>query len=214
MRSSLALACLFTLAGLVHAQGPVIGAKVGGTIAPDGKTQIQVDLPNDLHQENIASKGLGCCVFRSIDHAARWSNQPALIGFPEWMVSKGIPGGGNPQKVDQLVPKIAADRGLPTPRYVQAETKDLELLKLALKTGRMVCVTYSRSPTGRYGGKHIDHMVNACHADSSWIAILDNNYIKSYEWVTPDEFQRICNEGKLIWFYVPLDNPPPPPPKN
>lgn len=192
------------------------GAQVGGRVAPDGKTEIQVDLPSSLHQRNINSVGLGCCVFRSIDHAARWQNIPALIGFPEWMVSRGIPGGGYPGKVDDLIPKIAADRGLPVPDYLQVEGTDLEILKLATRTGRMVSSTYSVSPTGRYDGRKIDHMVNTPHADDANFAILDNNYIgdNAYEWLSPAEYLRSYALGGRGWAVILLGPPPPPPPTN
>lgn len=56
------------------------------------------------------------------------------------------------------------------------EGSDLERLKLACRTGRMPGVTYAFSPTGRYGGARIAHMVNLVHADDQWFAVLDNNY--------------------------------------
>jgi hypothetical protein len=198
-----------------------IEAQVGGAVAPDGKTELQADIPGDLQQRNIASRGLGCCVFRSIDHAARYQNVPALVHFPEWMVEHGVAGGGWPAKVDQLIPLIARDRGLPTPEYIQVEgppEKVLPVLKLAGSTGRMVCVTYSRSPTGRYNGQQIAHMVNsaACGAGpSSLYAILDNNYIgeQNYEWLSEHEFIRACGP-RSIWAVILLAPPPPRPPRN
>lgn len=190
-------------------------AKVGGTLAPDGATEIQVDLPGSQHQANIAVNGAGCCVFRSIDHAARWANVPALIHFPEWMRQKKITGGGYPEKVTKLVKQICADRHLPEPAYLQVEDKDLAILKAATKAGRMVSVTYSRSPTKRYGGGRIAHMVNVVHADDAWICVLDNNYIGAdkYEWMTPAEFTSVCNPGGY-WAVILLDPGPPPPPRN
>lgn len=200
---------------------PSIGASVGGPKSPDGD-EMQTELPGDKHQRNIASKGLGCCVFRSLDHAARYQNIPALVNFPEWMVSKGIPGGGYPSKVESLIPRIAKDRGLPEPVYMQIENStDLELLHKALKSGRMVSITYSRSPTSRYGGSSIAHMVNVVHCDSTsksgkkWVAVLDNNYIgeNAYEWMEHSEFLNICNRGGF-WAVILLEAPPPPIPHN
>jgi hypothetical protein len=196
--------------------GQPIGARVGGRTSPLG-AEIQVDLPGSLHTENIASRGLGCCVFRSLDHAARWQGVPALWGFPEWMVSKRIEGGGYPSKVDRLIPQIAKDRGLPTPEYIQHEGTDLELVRLALKTGRMVSGTYGRSPTGRYGGRHIDHMVNYVHCTSTEAAVLDNNYPgdQAYEWMTPEELRRAAMDGsRQLWVVILLSPPPPPAPRN
>lgn len=192
-----------------------VGATVGGNQHPDG-TQLDCDLPGSLHQRNIASRGLGCCVFRSIDHAARFQNVPCLVNMPEWMVSKGIEGGGYPSKVSQLIPRMAADKGCPTPPYVQIEGTDLEPLKLASRTGRMISTTYSRSPTGRYGGGRIAHMVNMVHCDDRHCVILDNNYVgdRAYEWCSPEEFKRVCNGGGSIWSVILLAPPPPPPPRN
>lgn len=197
---------------LAPAKASYIGAVVAGPKHSDG-TEVAVDLPGDLHQKNIAAKGLGCCVFRSLDHASRWQNVPALDHMPEWMVKSGIAGGGYPAKVDKLIPQIAKDRGLPTPGYIQIENADHEALMLACKTGRMVCATYSRSPTGRYGGSRIAHMVNVVHADANWVVVLDNNYIgeTNYEWMTPAEAKKA---GVYEWIVVLLDPPPPPPPIN
>lgn len=190
-------------------------AKVGGRTSPSG-VDILCDLPGDLHQKNVAARGLGCCVFRSIDHAARWQNIPALIGFPEWLISKGIEGGGYPAKVDKLIPQICKDRGYPVPDYVQVEDTDVAILKLASKTRRMICTTYSRSPTKRYGGSHIDHMINLSHFDDDWVAAFDNNFIgdANYEWMSPSEFLRVANEGKKYWAIIFLNPPPTPPPTN
>lgn len=199
-------------------QDASVGASVGGPVSPDG-VKMQAHLPGSLHQKNIAAKGLGCCVFRSLDHAARLQNVPALINMPEWMVQKGIEGGGYPGKVDKLVPQIAKDRGYPTPDYVQVEltgTEAINFLTTGCLTGRMASVTYSKSPTGRYGGSSIAHMVNAAHSDGKWIAILDNNYIgdDAYEWVTTDEFLKICNKGGTVWMVFLLSAPPSPDPWN
>lgn len=203
---------------LMLCSGIVSAATVGGRTGPDG-TELACDLPGSHQQKNIAAKGLGCCVFRSIDHASRFQNVPCLTGFPEWMVSKGIEGGGYPSKVDKLIPQIAKDRGLPVPQYVQAEGMDLDLLCLACATGRMPCITYSRSPTGRYNGQRIAHMVNIVYADqkanggAGWWVVLDNNYIgeNNYEWMTTAEFRAAYAPG---WCVILLSPPPPMPPHN
>lgn len=189
------------------------GAKVGGTTAPDG-TEIQVDLPGSLHRRNTTSRGEGCCVFTSIHHASLWQNIPAVSEMPNWLRKKGLAGGGYPGNVKERITAYCREQGVPEPRYVQIESKDVELLKAAAKTGRILCVTYSRSPTRRYGGATIAHMVNAVHFDDKNVAILDNNYpgADAYEWMTPDEFSRICNP-RGYWAIVFLDSPPPPTPK-
>jgi hypothetical protein len=195
--------------------GDLVQASVGGNTAPDG-TEIQLDLPGNLHRRNTASRGLGNCVFTSIHHAALWQSEPALQEFPKWLIDKGIPGGGYPQKVEQLIPKISADRKLPAPEYVQIEGADLDMLKLACRTGRMPSVTYSVSPTGRYNGQRIAHMVTLVHADDRWFGVLDNNYPgpDKIEWMSPEEFKRAYTGGRSGWSVILLNPGPPPPPRN
>lgn len=201
------------LIGLCFAAGGY-EARVGGKVAPDGKTEVQIDLPFNMQKENISSRGLGCCVFRSIDHAAHWASEPALYGMPEWMVAKGIAGGGYPQKVADLVPKIAKDRGLPAPPILQVQGPDTEIIKKASRSGIMPCVTYGVSPTGRYGGQTIAHMVNTANADDKYFSVLDNNYIRSFEWMNPQEFQRSYTTNGGGWSVFLLRWGPPPMPKN
>jgi hypothetical protein len=191
-----------------------IGASEGGPVSPAG-VEIQCDLPGQHHLKNKGgSDGLGLCVFTSIDHSSRWQNAKQLVGFRDYMTR--FPGGGHPTKVDKMVEQICKERGVPKPVYLQIEgTKDLELLKLACATGRMPAVTYSRSPTKRYNGGSIAHMVSLPHADDKHFAVLDNNYpgADKYEWMTPDEFIKVCNPSGY-WAVILLNPPPPPPPRN
>lgn len=191
------------------------GGKVGAS-SMDG-VEISCDFPGSRHRRNTESKGLGLCVFTSIHHAADWQNIPGLIDFPKWMRDKGIPGGGYPEKVAKLIPQICQERGVPTPEYFQVESNDLEVLKAACASGRMPGVTYSFSPTGRYGGKRISHMVNLVHADDkgNWV-ILDNNFPgeDKYEWLTTQEFLKTYSGGGTGWSVIFADPPPPPPPFN
>lgn len=190
----------------------LVGAKVSGRVGPDGKAEIACDLPGDLHCHNVSSRGQGCCVQTSINHSARWQNVPALIDFQKWVQEKQLPGGAYPGAIDQRIPACAKDRGFPVPQYVQVEGGDLEILKAACKAGRMPGVTYSRSPTGRYGGSRISHMVSLVSADDNWFVVLDNNYPgdANYEWMTPAEFSKTYAPG---WCVILLNPPPPPPPK-
>lgn len=191
-------------------------AKVGGVIAPDGKTQIQCDLPDKLHAKNVGgSDGAGLCVFTSIMHSARYQHVPVLEDFQAWM--RRHPGGGWPDKVKKMISQVCKERGVPEPAYISIEGKDLEILKRACASGRMPGVTYSYSPTGRYGGQRIAHMVNLTHADNQWFCVLDNNYIgaNNYEWLTPQEFARAYTGGRGDGWSVILLNPGPPnPPRN
>jgi hypothetical protein len=212
---------LFLLAALLATPAvPVVGAKVGGKVSPDG-AEVHIDLPDSLQKANIGSpfpNGPGCCVFRSLDHAARWANEPALYGMPEWMANHKpvIPGGGYPSKVAQLVPLIAKERGLPAPPILQVEGPDIEIIKRASANGIMPCVTYGVSASGRYGGSRIAHMVNTSHADDSWLAVLDNNFPGSQrlEWNTPAEFRRAYTISGGGWSVFILKWGPPPPPFN
>lgn len=181
-----------------------------GPASPSG-AQPQLDFPTELQRRNTESKGLGLCVFTSIHHASVFQDTWATQEFPKWIKDHGIAGGGYPQKVDSLIKQIAADRKVPVPDYVQVEGKDLEILRLACRTGRMPCVTYSYSCTGRYGGQRIAHMVNLVNADAQWFTILDNNYPgqSNYEWDSPAEFSRAYADG---WSVIFLDEPPPPVP--
>jgi hypothetical protein len=80
----------------------------------------------------------------------------------------------------------------------------------------MPAVTYSFSPSGRYGGQRIAHMVSLVHADERWFCVLDNNYIgaDAYEWLSPQEFARTYAHGGQGWSVILLDPGPPPLPRN
>ncbi len=197
------------------AQARTAGASVGGLTSPKG-AEIQCHLPGNLHRKNTASKGLGLCVFTSIHHSAVLQNVPQLQEFPRWLIERGIPGGGYPEKVAKLIPEISRARGLPEPDWIQVEGLDLDLLRLACKTGRMPGVTYSVSPTGRYGGQRIAHMVSLAHATETEFAVLDNNYIgeEAYEWLSAEEFRRTYAPQGKGWTIILLSPGAPPPPRN
>lgn len=188
-----------------------IGMFREGDTGPDGE-EVLTDLVKEYRKKNIASKGAGCCVFRSAEHSARYQNTPELYDFAEWMVKKGIVGGGYPEKVDKLIPQICKDRGLPVVPYVQHVGGDPKFLELALKTGRMVCVTYS-GKCPRYNGDIIAHMVNLVYMDDKVACILDNNFPNQYLWMTRDEFIERWNgynRGEKGWAFVLLTPPPVP----
>ncbi len=193
-----------------HDEDNPVGASVGGPRNADG-TELQCDLPGDQHLKNCGgSDGAGLCVFTSISHSARWQNVDVLKDFRDWM--RHHPGGGYPKKVDQMIASICKEKGVPRPDYVQAEGSGLEILKAACKSGRMPGVTYSFSPTGRYGGARISHMVSLPHADDRWFVVLDNNFPQTYEWMSPAEFQKTYTGGGGGWCVVLLSPAPPPPP--
>lgn len=186
-------------------------AKVGGDAAPDG-TPVQVDFPQELRMHNCGgSDGAGLCVFTSLNHAALWQDVPQLKDFQKWMKSK--PGGGYPDKVDAMIKRKCREANVEVPQYVQVEGQDLEIIDLALKTGRMACVTYGFSPSGRYNGQRISHMLNVVHADGKNYAILDNNYEHELEWLNKDEFRRAYGSDGG-WSVILLSPSPPPTPRN
>jgi hypothetical protein len=178
---------------------------------------ITVDLPGFLHRENTTSMGQGCCVWTSIHHAALWHNVEAYKEAPKWIQSKRIPGGANDYLVEKYLPQMAKDRGFKTaPSFVNYVGRDLDILQLAIDTGRMPGITYNYSPTGRYNRARIAHMVNLVEINKKWAVILDNNYIseKAYEWIPTEEFIRVWTAGSSGWAVILLDPPPPAPPYN
>lgn len=222
LQFKLLAAFLFALVPLVL----VDAASVGGNQSPDGD-EINIDLPGEFHLRNKGgSDGAGLCVFTSIEHSAKWQNVPVLIGFRDWMTR--YPGGSYPSKTAAKIKQICKERGLPEPDYIQIEnSKDLEILALACRTGRFPAITYGKSPSGRYNGSRISHMVSLPHCDpqanngKGWIGILDNNYpptgdkaqYKNIEWMASQEFLNICNP-QGYWAVILLDCGPPPPPRN
>jgi hypothetical protein len=194
---------------------PLTAARAGPFVADgnvhDGEA-LTCDLPASEHLRNsVGRDGLGLCVFTSIDHAARWSNEPALIGFRDFM--EKYPGGGWPEKVDEYIPRLAASKKLPAPDYVQHTGGDAEFLKLALKTGRYVCVTYNGRDGVFYRGT-IAHMVNLVHFSEKWAVIHDNNYPGKWLWMPPADFLARWRGTGGGWAIVLLKPGPPPVPVN
>lgn len=186
---------------------------IGGRTSPDGAAALTCDLPASERKKNIASKGLGCCVFRSGDYAAHYQQVPELYDLPEQMVLAGIPGGGYPEKVDEVFHRFG-----PNVQYVQDTTGDAGVLEAILKSGRMACVTYNGHDP-HYGNQSIAHMVCLTYFDRStgWAAVSDNNFIGENEfvWMSTDEFvKRWKGGGGGGWVYCLLQYPPPPVPHN
>lgn len=186
---------------------------IGGRVSPDGKVELTCDLPVSCRKKNIASKGLGCCVFRSGDYAAHWQQVPEFYDLPEQMVKAGIEGGGYPEKVDRVFAKFG-----PAVQYVQDTTGDADVLEAILKTERMPCVTYNGHDP-HYGGQSIAHMVCLPYFDrkTGWAAVSDNNFIGEDEfvWMSCDEFiKRWKGGGGGGWVYCLLAPPPPAAPHN
>jgi hypothetical protein len=184
---------------------------LGGPVAPDGKTEVAVDLPTTLRAFNTGGKdGAGLCVFTSIMHSARWQSEVSLTDFQTLM--KAEKGGGWPQKVDAMIAKYA-----PGTKYVQITNGDAEFLKLALKTGRLPAVTYDGHDP-HYSGK-IAHMVNLVYLDDRYACVLDNNFVtdkagidNQLVWMTPAEFMSRWKGNGGGWAVVLLAPPPAPVP--
>lgn len=192
---------------------PVSAASVGGFTAPNGK-EIQCHLDERFHLKNRGgSDGAGLCVFASLKHGSIFQHVRQTEDIFEFMFTR--PGGGYPSKVDKIISLLCESKKVELPDYLQIESRDLEILKLACKTGRMPGVTYGFSPTGRYNGQRIAHMVSLCHADDDWFGILDNNYPRSIEWMDPNTFLRVYTSGGGNgWSVIFLDPGPPPAPTN
>lgn len=204
--------CVPLLAWLILAA--CVCAQVGGPTHGSG-AEVDCDLPAERHLKNKGgSDGAGLCVFTSIDMASDWHSEPVLQGFRDWMTK--YPGGGYPSKVSEMIRRISTERGLPEPKYIQLQGSDLEVLAAAVQRGHMACVTYGISPTGRYNGQTIAHMVNcvAARAGSQKLwAILDNNYPGTIEWMTESQFARAYTTNGGGWSVILLKQGPPPVPR-
>ena len=188
-------------------------AFVGTSKNPDG-TEAHIDLPARFHVQNRGgSDGAGLCVYASARHSGIWHDEPVFQGLFEWMFKH--PGGSWPEKFDKSVEQFCSEKGLAKPAYTQVIGSDLELLGRATRAGLFPGVTYWYSPTGRYGGRRISHMVSLVHCDEKWCAILDNNYPGSIEWMTPQQFLSVFKgPSKEGWAIIPLRPGPPPVPVN
>lgn len=203
---------LLLLFGLDTLQAGQVGP-VGDDTVPGSVLQAQASIPMSERKNNVGgSDGAGLCVFTSIEHAARRQNVFQLKEFQKFMKSR--PGGGYPEKVDKKIAELCQEKGYPKPAYLQVTGKDLEILKAACASGRMPSITYSYSPTGRYGGRRIAHMVNLVHADQKWWGILDNNYITRIEWLSEEEFRGPYMGRGNGWAVILLKSSPPPIPFN
>ena len=183
----------------------------GGKKSPDGAVEMVCDLPEKERKKNIASKGLGCCVFRSMEYCGRFQNEKELYDLPERMVQKGTPGGGYPEKLTKIMQEYCPDV-----KWGQDTSGDPAVLEAVLKSGRPAGVTYDGHDV-HYGGS-IAHMVQCVYYDrgTGWAAISDNNFIKDtqYVWMSCDEFNKRWKGGGGGWCAFLLASPPPPVPHN
>ena len=213
LRRALYLTLWAALAGALLA-GWSEAARVGGPELPDGDP-FPLAVPPDWHQRNTGgSDGAGLCVFASMRHTGRMQRDAAFTEIFDWM--KRRPGGGYPSKVDRMLDRMCAEKGLTKPAYLHSETGDLDLLERACQSGRVPGVTYGLSPTKRYNGRRIAHMVSLVYASGDTWVILDNNYpgAAAYEWMTRAEFARSHGAVGGPWAIILLDGPAPARPWN
>lgn len=175
--------------------------------ASDG-TAVDAWLPPVLHMRNTGgSDGAGLCVFTTIEMIGRACNIRPLFGYQKFMTRR--PGGGWPEKVDDTLTAFCREQGSNKPTYFHVEANNLALLKKALRSGRLVGITYNYSPTGRYGGSRISHMVNLAAAGAGkgpdgkgWWAVLDNNFPGSWEWMSESQFLSVAAGGGRLWAVI------------
>lgn len=153
-------------------------------VSPKG-TRAVVDLPGDQHIRNTGGRdGQGLCVFTSGQIAARWQNMPEMEGFQAFM--KTQPGGGWPEKFDNMLKAFCKQKGVPVPPYVQHTGGDPAFVEKCFKTGRAPCMTYC-GVDGFYNSA-VAHMVTGAHLDADEGAIIDNNEPGSWRWMTRVEW--------------------------
>lgn len=197
---------------------PLVGRiSAGGPLGPDGKTEVACDLPREQRIKNIGSKldGAGMCVFSSCEMAMRWANLEWMRGWRDWCAAH-YPGGGYPEKVDRLLAAYCQAKSVPVPDYVQVENGDPQILVDALKSGRIVGVTYAGHDV-HYNGT-IAHMVCLVAYDpaADLACVLDNNFIEDGQlvWLSCAEFLSRWRGNHGGWAVIFLAPGPPPVPHN
>lgn len=189
----------------------VLTPTVAGRISPDG-VPIECDYPAERMQANLAgADGAGLCVFAAASWAMDWHGIDNGRDLLPWMQRKQ--GGGWPEKFDAVMKEYFREKNQPVPGYTQMTGSDTTFVLKALATGKIVCATYNHSPTGRYNGRRIAHMVCIHHCDGERVAIGDNNYIGSdnYEWLPMEQWQSCFLGDNGKGWAIAFDAPPPPP---
>ncbi len=208
------------LAGLLALMTLTAGVGRGGPPRMDTTTtpvldgvRATADLDTSQHHANVGgSDGAGLCVYTSAWHACVWQDIPELYGFRDWMRLR--PGGSYPEKFEKTLNQFCAEKGVTPPAYIQHTAGDVAFLELALKTGRMPCVTYAGYDgfyRDRYGRDlWIDHMVNLVHLDADRACIIDNNRPGKWVWMTRADFLTRWKARGGGWAVVFLAAPPAP----
>lgn len=191
--------------------GSLLSPTVAGRISPDG-VPIECDYPPDRMQENLkGTDGSGLCVWAAASWAMDWHGVSGGRDLLPWMTRKE--GGGWPDKFDAMMKEYFREKNQPVPGYTQMTGSDTAFVLKALESGKLVCATYNHSPTGRYQGRRISHMVCVHHCDGERVAIGDNNYIgdNSYEWLPMEEWKKCFLGDNGKGWAIAFDPPGPPP---
>lgn len=205
----LSLAVAFACVGGVFGVGEMAKVATEPT-DPATHREVMTDLPRHQHLRNLPNGG-GCCVWASHDMMSRYHAFRPMIG-----VLNDKLGGATPQDVERCFKRRAPGFS----NYVNVQGKDtVELMDWAMRTGRMVCVTYDygeryKSPGNPSG--NIAHMVCLLHLDPADVenpraCILDNNFPGTWEWMSRTEFLR-RHQRRFPWAVAYLLPPPPPVP--
>jgi hypothetical protein len=182
------------------------GPGVAGGSVHDGQP-VDCDVPEALRIKNVGgSDGAGLCVFASLEMAANYQNERAVMGTFDWMKSQ--PGGGWPERVDEIMKTRA-----PGVKYRQYLGTSLDFIRQGIDSGRPVCVTYGYGEF--YNMQTIYHMVICVGMTDKYAAILDNNDPSKIWWMDTAEFQkRFTHPDGQGWAYYIMSPPPPPIPIN
>jgi hypothetical protein len=172
----------------------------------DGRA-VDCDVPESLRVRNtVGTNGMGLCVWASTQMMSNYLNTEELAGLFRFMQTQ--PGGGWPERVDEVMAKFAPDR-----KYRQYLGPDLAFVQEGIDSGRPVAVTYGYGEL--YGNQTIAHMVLCVALDSERAAILDNNDPGHIWWMPREEFKRRFGWPRGAgWAWYILAPPPPPVPHN
>lgn len=228
-------ACLLIVLGLAGFTMQPLEAQSSGSFKlpmvtdvpwlPDG-TPVHIDLAKKRYVKNTGGKGprgpgsgSGLCVFTSIMHACDWHHIRVYnTGFQKWMMDKE--GGGWPEKLTKMMRQFAEEMKIEMPDLLQNTNGDLDLLAETIQKGYLPGCTYCWSPTGRYGGGTISHMLNpvagrAITKDGRKVwCVVDNNYPGTYEWMEEQQFAKTFKGNGGGWSVYVVAPEPPPIPKN
>lgn len=174
--------------------------------------EVRCHLPTHRHKENkVGRDNLGLCVFTATEMSADWSHEVSLLGFRDWMTKK--PGGGYPEKLDEMIRARCSELGVKVPEYVQHTGGSMDFLKRALDAGRYLAITYA-GQDGVFYNVPVDHMVNLVHLSAKWAVIQDNNFPGKWLWMSPIDLERRWKARGGGWAVAFKKQGPPPIPIN